>query len=90
MEDNLLEALEKADFDPGNSYESDIKDFTEGNQGEVSFTYDGIKETLSYAPVTGTDWFLAYLIRESLKRRPSILRDGACFWRKMFRSMPRS
>ncbi|MBQ3273743.1 MAG: response regulator [Christensenellaceae bacterium] len=66
MEDNLLEALEKADFDPGNSYESVIKDFTEGNQGEVSFTYDGIKETLSYAPVTGTDWFLTYLIRESV------------------------
>ena len=38
----------------------------EGKKGEVSFTYNGIRETLSYVPVTGTDWFLTYLIRESV------------------------
>ena len=29
-------------------------------------TYEGIRETLSYVPVNGTDWFLTYLIRESV------------------------
>ncbi len=66
VEDNLLEALQKADYDPGYSYGECVRDFTEGNRGEVCFTYDGIKETLSYVPVKGTDWFLTYLIRESV------------------------
>ena len=66
MEDNLLEALEKADYLPGYSYEQVLKDFREGNRNEVSFTYDGIQETLSYVPIKGTNWFLTYLIRESV------------------------
>ena len=66
VEDNLLEALEHADYDPGYSYEQVLRDFSEGNRGVVSFTYDGIQETLSYVPVAGTDWLLTYLIRESV------------------------
>ena len=66
VEDNLLEALKKAEYDEGYSYEQVLSDFTEGREGEVSFTYDGINETLSYTPVTGTNWMLTYLIRESL------------------------
>jgi len=65
-EDNLLEALENAQFDPGYSHAGFVRDFTEGNSGEICFTYNNIRETLSYVPVTGTDWFLTYLIRESV------------------------
>ena len=41
-------------------------DFAEGRKGVVSFTYNGIQETLSYVPVSGTNWLLTYLIRESV------------------------
>ena len=63
VEDNLLEAMRKAQFEPGCSYNSFVSDFTEGKRGVASFTYDGIRETLSYVPVEGTDWLLTYLIR---------------------------
>ena len=66
VEDNLLEALENAEFDPGYSHDRFVNDFSEGRRGEISFTYNGIRETLSYVPVTGTNWFLTYLIRESV------------------------
>ena len=66
VEDNLLEALKNAEFDPGYSHESFVRDFYEGRSGEVCFTYNGVKETLSYVPVTGTNWFLTYLIQESV------------------------
>ena len=65
-EDNLLEALRNAAFEPGYSHEAFVRDFGEGKRGEVSFTYNGMRETLSYVPVTGTNWFLTYLIRESV------------------------
>ena len=66
VEDNLMEALKHADFDKGNTYEQVVADFAEGNDREVSFTYDGIRETISYVPISGTDWMLTYLIRESV------------------------
>ena len=66
VEDNLLEALEKAEYDPGYSYEAILKDFEEGSRGVICFNYNGIKETLSYVPVKGTNWFLTYLVRESI------------------------
>ena len=66
VEDNLLEALEQAVYDKGYSFEQVLSDFKEGRRGEASFTYKGIKETLSYVPVEGTDWLLTYLIRESV------------------------
>ena len=67
QEDNLLEAMRRADFDENDSYESFIQEFTGHQRGVVSFTYDGILETLCYVPVTGTeDWQLTYLIRESV------------------------
>ena len=66
VEDNLLEALQLAVYDKGYSYEKILSDFKEGKRGEASFTYKGIKETLSYVPVEGTDWLLTYLIRESV------------------------
>jgi signal transduction histidine kinase/DNA-binding response OmpR family regulator len=65
-EDNLLEALKRAIFDEGYSYEQVVADFAEGNDREVTFTYDGIRETISYDSISGTDWMLTYLIRESV------------------------
>ena len=66
VEDNLLEALQHAEYDKGYSCEQVVRDFTEGNKGIAAFTYDGISETLSYAPVSGTDWLLTYLVRDSV------------------------
>ena len=65
-EDNLLEAVEHADFDDHASAEALQSDFENGKGGIVSFTYNDIKETLSYTPIDGTDWMLTYLIRESV------------------------
>lgn len=65
-EDNLLSALEKAAFDNAYSAAQVRSDFENGNKGEVSFTYNDIKETLFYTPVEDTDWMLTYLIRESV------------------------
>jgi hypothetical protein len=65
-EDNLLEAMKRAEFEQGYSLEGFLSDFTEGRKGAVSYTYDGIQGTLSYVPVDGTDWQLTYLIRESV------------------------
>ena len=66
VEDNLLEALQQASYENGYSYEKVESDFQNAVAGEASFTYKGIKETLSYVPVGGTDWMLTYLIRESV------------------------
>ena len=65
VEDNLLEALKTADFENG-SFDSILNDFTEGQAGVVTFTYNDVRETLSYVPVEGTDWMLTYLIRETV------------------------
>ena len=67
-EDNLLTALEHAQFEDGNDYETVRSSFEESRGGIVSFTYDGVQETLSYRPIRGTDWMLTYLIRESVIR----------------------
>ena len=65
-EDNLLGALEHADMSAGYSLEQVKSDFDEHREGYVSFSYNGIRETLYYVPVQRTDWMLSYLIRESL------------------------
>ena len=77
VEDNLLDAMEHASFSKGSSLEEFISDFTEGRKGSVSFTYDGIQETLSYVPVAGTNWLLTYLIRDSvISDKISFVSDG--------------
>ena len=65
-ESNLLDALEHAEYEGDDSADKVRKDFEDGNSNVVSFTYNGIKETLSYKPIDGTDWMLTYLIRESV------------------------
>ncbi len=66
VEDNLLDAMKIAEYEKSYSFEGFLEDFQEGRKGEVSFTYNGIRETLSYVPVAGTDWQLTYLVRESI------------------------
>lgn len=77
MEDNLLDAMKIAVFEKPYSYESFTKEFRSGTRGVVSFTFNGIRETLSYIPVSGTDWQLTYLIRESvISDRISSISEG--------------
>jgi hypothetical protein len=65
-EDNLLKTMESAVYDDGYDYETLLSNFENNRGGVVSFTYNGIQETLSYTPIHGTDWMLTYLIRESV------------------------
>jgi hypothetical protein len=77
VEDNLLEAMKNAEFEHGYTYERFREDFTGGRKGEVSFNYFGVRETLSFVPVTGTDWTLTYLIRENvISSQISSITDG--------------
>ena len=66
VEDNLLDAMEHAEMESGYSMEQMRTDFAEHRPGIVSFTYNGIQESLSYVPIKGTDWMLTYLIREKV------------------------
>ncbi len=65
-EDNLLDAMQRAVYARGYTEEKFREDFTSGADGVVSFTYNGIRETLYYTPVEQTDWMLTYLIRENV------------------------
>ena len=65
-EDNLLMAMEHADFDDDVTADDLRSDFKNGRGGVISFTYDDVNETLSYTPIDGTDWMLTYLIRGSV------------------------
>ena len=65
VEDNLLEAMKNAKLESG-TYEDFLRMFQSGEPGEVTFTYNGAQETLSFVPVKSTDWMLTYLIRESV------------------------
>ncbi len=77
MEDNLLDALKKAGFEDGYAYGDFVKAFQSGEKGVASFTYDGVRETLAFAPVQGTNWRLTYLIRESvISEQISAISDG--------------
>ena len=76
-EDNLLDALAHAEFDSGYSYDQLLRDFAEGNRGIATFTYDGVTETLSYAPIEGTNWFLTYLVQDDvITERIGSVSDG--------------
>ena len=63
---NLLDALKYAAFDEGSSYGQIQGDFSAGQEGVISFNYNGIDETMYYIPVESTGWMLTYLIRESV------------------------
>ncbi len=63
-EANLLDALDSAQFEANLTLDDVKRDFAEGRKGLVTFTYNGIKESMYYIPVTNTAWILTYLIRE--------------------------
>ena len=78
QEDNLLDAMKRAVFESPYTYASFAEEFESGTRGQASFTYNGIRETLAYIPITGTDWQLTYLIRESvISERISHISEGA-------------
>ena len=62
---NLLDALDGATFDAGNSKEQVAFDFENSRRGMSSFTFDGVKLLIFYCPVENTGWMLSYLIREN-------------------------
>ena len=62
---NILETLDKATFDAGNSKEQVIFDFENSRRGMSTFTFDGVKMLIFYCPVENTGWMLSYLIREN-------------------------
>ena len=65
-EDNLLDAMRLAAFEAPYSYDRFAREFQSGERSVVSFTYNGIRETLTFIPVSGTEMRLSYLIRESV------------------------
>ena len=62
----LMDALAQAEFTGGGSLERIREDFHEAREGVISFDYNGTPENMYYVPVTGTNWMLTYLIRESM------------------------
>ena len=87
VEDNLLDAMRSADYENGYSYDRFLSEFREGTRGVVSFTYNGIPETLAYVPVEGTDWLLTYLIRESVISEQIGTISGGIINRSIFQSI---
>ena len=65
-ENNLLSAMENANFEDEYNIEKVRDDFAKEQRGVTSFTYNGVRETMYYVPVRRTDWMLTYLIRESV------------------------
>ena len=65
-ERNLFKAMENAKFEKGYQLDKMKRDFNNGIKGFVAFNYNGIRETMYYVPIHGTDWILSYLIRESV------------------------
>jgi len=76
-DDNLLDAMKNATFEPPYSYDDFAREFRSRTRGVVSFTFNGIRETLAYIPVSETDWQLTYLIRENvISERISSISEG--------------
>jgi diguanylate cyclase (GGDEF)-like protein len=63
-EHNFLDATKH--LLPEDIWEDNENRFERGEKGNMDFSVKGIKETLCYAPVKGTGWELAVLIRESV------------------------
>lgn len=65
-EHNLLTALGEAEFLPGFSLARVTEDFAAGREGIAAFSFHGVRQTMYYMPVEGTDWLLTYLIQDSI------------------------
>ena len=62
----LFSAVRDADNADGTDHQQLIRDFENGNPGQISFNYKGFQEDLCYVPVEGTNWMLAILIRDNV------------------------
>ena len=51
---------------PEEVWEENVDHFAGEAKGDMTFSYNGVKETLSYVPIQGTEWELAVLIHESV------------------------
>lgn len=47
-------------------WQTNSSTFSGEEKGNMSFSYDGVRETLSYVPIQGTEWELVVLIHESV------------------------
>lgn len=65
-ENGLFMAMSHATLAEGYSIETMKNDFLSRKRGCISFTYNGVKETMYYVPIARTDWMLTYLIRENI------------------------
>ena len=65
-ENGLFMAMSHATLAEGYSIETMKNDFMSQKSGYISFTYNGVEETLYYTPIARTDWMLTYLIRENI------------------------
>jgi len=63
---NLLLSLKDAKMEKESDYDRFADDFLSGRQGQISFTYEEMKEGLCYIPVEGTNWMLTILIRNNV------------------------
>ena len=66
VDKNLFTAMGHANFEKGYSLDKMKRDFENSIKGFVAFNYNGVRETMYYIPVHGTNWVLTYLIRESV------------------------
>ena len=51
---------------PEDEWNTMHENFSNGVEGDTSFTANGVVETISYVPVENTDWMMAALISESV------------------------
>ena len=65
-DENLFTAMEHATFEDGYTIDKIRDDFAAHRQGSMSFSYNGMQETVYYMPVKSTDWMLTYLVRDNV------------------------
>lgn len=61
---NILEATKNLVSEE--VWKENVDNFSGEARGDMSFSYGGVRETLSYVPIQGTGWELAVLIHESV------------------------
>ena len=47
-------------------WKENVDHFAREERGDMTFSFQGVRETLSYVPIQGTEWELAVLIHESV------------------------
>jgi len=64
LKQNFFEAIKGVVSD--DVWEENNRNFENGVEGNLSFSFDNAQETLYYVPIQGTGWEMAVLIRESV------------------------